>query len=99
MRFPYTTLFSSKDRPIVPVILEQQTRRRIIRGLLDTGADVTLLPYKVALDLGVSLGTQHKIGTATGQSISYRPGTITLELRTVSETVRWRAEVGFTAAQ
>jgi len=98
MRFPYSTLLSSRDRPIIPVLVEGLGLRRLIRGLLDTGSDVTLLPYRLALDLGVALGPSRQIGTATGQAVTYRLGHVTLELRSESETIRWRAEVGFTAA-
>ena len=98
MKFPYTMLGSSRDHPIVPVLIDQGRKRRLLLGLLDTGADVTLMPYRVSLALGVMLGPPNTVGTATGQQISYRPGAITLELRCALETVRWRAEVGFTAA-
>lgn len=98
MKFPYTILITPKDRPIIPVLLEQGGRRRLAHGLLDTGADVTLLPYRLALMLGVSLGQTARIGTATGQSVSYRLGTVTLEIRSLTDTIRWRAAVGFTAA-
>jgi hypothetical protein len=80
------------------VIVEHGGRRQVVIGLLDTGADVCLLPYRKSHELGVMLGAPRTIGTATGQSVSYRPGALTLEIRSATETVRWRAEVGFTAA-
>ena len=98
MNFPYTILLTPSDRPIVPVFLEQNDRRLLTHGLLDSGADTVLLPYRSALNLGVMLGPPRTIGTATGHLVSYRPGTITLELRCALETIRWRAEVGLTAA-
>ena len=98
MKFPYNFLRSSRGHPIVPVIVESGGRRQIVVGLLDTGADVCLLPYRKSLELGVSLGAPRTIGTATGQRISCRPGVVTLELRSTTETIRWRGEVGFTAA-
>lgn len=98
MRFPYTVVRSPKDRPIIPVFVERGDRRLIL-GILDTGADLTLLPYRVALELGVMLGRSQKISTATGQRIDYRPGKVCLEIRSRSETIRWRTEVGFTAAE
>ena len=98
MKFPYSFLRSPSGHPIVPVLMEQGGQRRLISGLLDTGADVTLIPYRHALGLGVVLGLPRTIGTATGQLVSYRPGMVTLELRSISEAIRWRSEVGFTAA-
>jgi hypothetical protein len=99
MKFPYAFLFGSRDRPIVPVLMQGTGLRRLIRGLVDSGSDVTLLPYRLALDLGVALGPPRQIGTATGQAVTYRAGQVILELRSETETYRWTAEVGFTAAQ
>lgn len=59
---------------------------------------MTLFPYQLALELGVRLGASGRIGTATGHAVKYRLGRVVLELRSVTETIRWQATVGFTAA-
>ena len=55
-RFPYTTVRNSLGeialRPILPVTLSYHGAVVEAQGLLDTGADVNVLPY----NLGISLG-------------------------------------------
>jgi hypothetical protein len=39
-------------RPFLPLSLSSQTRRVQVDGLLDTGADVNVIPFEIGLELG-----------------------------------------------
>jgi hypothetical protein len=85
-------------RPIVAVVIEGPGGRRLLDGLLDTGADRTLFPQREAKALGISLPppADGSIRTAGGLAIVYRLAEIVLEPRTSSSLVRWRTPVAFT---
>ncbi|MDX2264071.1 MAG: hypothetical protein NW215_03760 [Hyphomicrobiales bacterium] len=56
VRFHYTTvrnaLSETAVRPILPLTLSYRDTRIEAQGLLDTGADVNVLPYALGLSLG-----------------------------------------------
>lgn len=97
LRFPYMQLPGGILRPIIPVIVEGLTGKRILDGLLDTGCDRTILPQREAQAIGVRLpgSPDGAFTTAGGLSIAYRLADVVLELRSSGATVRWRATVAF----
>lgn len=55
-QFPYTSVRNVRGevglRPLLPLTLTYKDRKYETTGLLDTGADVNVLPYQLGLDLG-----------------------------------------------
>ena len=82
---------------MIPVILDGSTNKRIIDGLLDTGADRTVFPARQAQAVGVSLPTSidGTFQTAGGVSIPYRLADVVLELRSSGTSVRWKSTIAF----
>ncbi len=50
MRFPY----SAAGRPVLPVLLTLGSRSFSVEGLLDSGADINVLPWRVGEALGAT---------------------------------------------
>lgn len=98
MRYP-TTVRETIHRPIVLLHVESPPGGRHINvdALVDTGADVSLLPSSMAAQLGIELSAapQMPIGSPIGTSTTYRMSEVILELRRGPDIVRWRTNVGF----
>lgn len=98
MRFP--TLFRSHiARPIIAVQLESPNGDRVYSDvLIDTGADVTLMPMDLAdsLDIDLARSPEVALTSAIGGECRYRPSELILELRRFPEVIRWKTTVGFT---
>lgn len=62
-QFPYSAIQSNRGevvlRPLLPVSLIYGGNSRQITGLLDTGADVNVLPYHLGLELGAIWSEQN----------------------------------------
>ncbi len=85
-------------RPIVAVVLVGTNgKRRLLDGLLDTGADRTFFPIREAQAVGLTLSSvpDGTVKTAGGISIPYYLSEATLELRGDGNAVRWRTQVAF----
>ncbi len=80
--------------PIVLVQCHGPARSYLIRGLLDTGASMTLLPRAYMGKLGVIPEDRSRLVTAGG-AITARLATVDLELRSGRVAHRWSARVGF----
>src|SRR3954452_3400620 len=105
MRFPYqsylvrgigTTRYAMVHRPVISIRVIGPDGDDNLMGLVDTGADETLLPdYLIGL-LGVILasGDQAVIVGIDGGTVLVRYGTVDLEL----PDYRWSARVGFHAS-
>lgn len=73
VRFPYIAVQDARGaaslRPLVPMTISHHGFSVEAMGLLDTGSDVNVLPYKLGIDLGISWDDQ-KIGVTLGGNIS-----------------------------
>lgn len=56
LRLPYTPVKNNRNetslRPLLPIVLEHHGQSHHLTGLLDTGADVNVLPYSMGVILG-----------------------------------------------
>ena len=98
MQFP-TLLRSHIARPIIALHLEASNGMRVCSDVLvDTGADVTLMPVDLADSLNIDLTQlpEVTVTSAIGGECRYRPCEIILELRRIPEVIRWRTTIGFT---
>jgi hypothetical protein len=54
--FPYVSIGTGSDdimpRPFLPLVLGHQNQLKAVNGLLDTGADVNVIPFQIGLELG-----------------------------------------------
>jgi hypothetical protein len=69
-RFPYVPFQNARGelllRPMLPISLTHQNRSIQDSGLLDTGADVNVLPYRLGLELGVVWEAQRVLAGLSG---------------------------------
>ncbi len=91
---PWETGLQVIHEPIIPIRFIGPERTYIIRGLLDTGASMTLLPRSYLTKLGLRPGDRSKFRTASGQHDVWL-GALDLELRSGRASYRWSARVGF----
>ena len=98
LQYSFMRVSDEVVRPIIPVIFEGPRERNIQDGLLDTGADRTILPERQARRLGVTLPAEPDgiARAAGGGALEYRLAEVTIELRAAGQIVRWKASVGFT---
>ena len=75
LQFPYVTVRNSQSetalRPRLPLKLSYGNRSRDVSGLLDTGADVNVLPYRLGFDLGAVWDEQRTIVQLSGNLANY----------------------------
>lgn len=97
MRFP-TTVRDAIHRPIVMLHVASSSGRFVnVDALVDTGADVSLLPNSMAAKLGIELPVmpEYPIGSPIGSATTYRLAEVRLELRRPPDVLRWTTSVGF----
>jgi hypothetical protein len=104
LRFPYTLreVDPASDEeglqlvrePIVLVRFIGPLRAYMIRGLVDTGASTTLLPYHYMAKLGVEATGRGQFRTAGGM-LPARFGELDIEVGSGPTAQSWRARVGF----
>jgi len=105
MRFRYRSIvvavqdgdFLVIERPEIPLKLIGPHDSSIVRGLVDTGADYTILPTSVADSLGIPLRLAHGMDAKGfgGQRVALLEGEIVMELGSDDETIRWSDTVCF----
>lgn len=105
MRFPYSRReidplpgesgLQVIHEPIILVRFIGPDRSYLIRGLLDTGASLTLVPETYASRLGVVPGDRGKLSSAGGP-IGLSLAALDLELTKGRKSYRWSARVGST---
>jgi hypothetical protein len=73
------------------------TGEAIVRALIDTGADHTLLPISISRDVGAELFPQERDAAkgVGGHEIAVIPGRVQLELISDEESRAWDAVIGF----
>jgi len=82
-------------RPVIPIGITGEAGTAVFYGLLDTGADETLLPKKVADLIGIKANTSQTstVMSASGEmTVSY--GRVTIEIGHGRQKYRWGAIVG-----
>jgi Aspartyl protease len=104
MKFPYSerevdplpgeTGLQVIHEPIVLVRFIGPKRSYLIRGLLDTGASMTLVPRSYMTKLGIDPGERAKLGTAAGH-LNVSLGTLDIEIQSGRTVYSWTARVGF----
>jgi len=74
-QFPYVTVRNSQGevalRPLLPLILSYGNHSRNVSGLLDTGADVNVLPYRLGIELGAVWDDQQTAIQLSGNLANY----------------------------
>ena len=80
-RYSYVSIRNSAGeiswRPILPLTLQREERQFLARGLLDSGADVNVMPYQLGLQLGCDWDNQqHSIRLSGNLANSEAKGVI-----------------------
>jgi len=104
MKVPYSERYvdplpgeSGLQRFFEPMILVRAigpSRAYLIRGYLDTGASITILPRGYMSQLGIEQSERADLRTAGG-GLGVRIATVDLELNLGRRRIRWSARVGF----
>lgn len=82
-QFPYVSIQNSQGlvilRPQLPITLQYNNQQIEAYGLLDTGADVNVLPYQLGLDLGAVWDEQQTAVSLSGNLANYEARGIIIE--------------------
>jgi len=82
-RFPYTSIPSISGkillRPMLAIHLSADERSITTNGLLDTGADVSVLPFRLGTELGAVWENQRIIGGLSGNLANYQARGLVLD--------------------
>jgi len=83
--------------PALPLILQGPKAITRRMALVDTGADFTLLPHSLAIELGIAVERDRAIElSGVGHStIEASPANVSFELRQGNESVRWKGRAYF----
>ncbi len=84
-------------RPEIPVIVIGPSGNRSLLALVDTGADLTMLPRSVAGLVGAPVDDTIRwpVGGFAGEVVEASPGDVELEISDGLSFHRWRATVAF----
>lgn len=82
-------------RPVIPVRLIGTSAAAVFYGLLDTGADESLIPREIADFIGIEeISDQISTVLSASGEMPVHYGVMTIECGTEQEQYRWRAAVG-----
>jgi len=106
MKWPYHPYAVDKSRICPPGVVYRPEARLCVRGetgeahlraLIDTGADHTVLPISIALDVGAELFPEESDAAkgVGGHEIPIIPGHVQLELISDEGSQAWSAFIGF----
>lgn len=102
VRFPFVSVRNAQRetllRPLLPIALSYRGHAITASGLLDTGADVNVLPYPVGAQLGAVWDEQRTAITLSGNLAHYEARGIIVEA-TVGEFVPVRLAFAWTRAE
>lgn len=84
-------------RPVIPIQVRGLTGSASILGMLDTGADITLLPAELLPLIGTKfdLDQSVQISGVGGEPLTVQFAKVELSLNYRAELYRWTAQVGF----
>ncbi len=75
LRLPYTAVTDARGetalRPLLSIVLSQGPRAVEASGLLDTGADVNVLPYPLGVELGLNWDVLSPLAPPSGNLNRY----------------------------
>src|SRR5579883_2408180 len=107
-RFPYEKIQASPSfadpvpfiyRPTIPLTIYGLTKVYLTKGLLDTGAEETILPRSLLdgreLDPAIRMGEVDELRGADGRLFEVTYGTVDLAVKLRRKTYRWHAKVAF----
>ena len=74
-RFPYVSVKNVRGetalRPILPITLAYRSQTSSLSALVDTGADVNVLPYRVGIELGAIWDERKTVLELSGNLANY----------------------------
>ena len=84
-------------RPLVPVRIVGSSGTVEVLGLLDTGADTTILPWFLVQERGISVASDNRwrLRGVGNQVVSVSSGRVELQMGRGRSSLHWSAEVGF----
>lgn len=101
-QFPYVlqrdVQGNAGPQPLLPITLQYQFQAEAVLGLLDTGADVNVLPYRVGLTLGAVWDDQRTTVQLSGNLANYEARGILL-MATVANFAPVRLAFAWTQAE
>ena len=79
-------------RPEIPIHVVGSSDSGTYFGLVDTGSDNTILPLRIARDLGIPVRPAEgpPANVFGGYQVQLQVGEATFEIRDETETIRWR---------
>src|SRR3990172_481048 len=100
--FSYVSVHNARGevalRPLLPLSLQYGDQRRDVTGLLDTGADVNVLPFRLGLELGAIWESQQTAVRLSGNLANYEARGIILDA-TVAQLQSVRLAFAWTQAE
>jgi hypothetical protein len=96
MQFRYTEVKSGLYRPLLAIVVWGPSGPVWTDGLVDTGADYTLLTHDLTLRLGIdikSLTTEVHVQSATGHRLRCKILSLPIEVAKKPKRICWQAEV------
>ena len=72
MKFPYVR-YKIFYKPVVPVVFKCRSKNFFYQALIDTGADISIIPLEIALQLGIDLekSDEYPFGGICGSGVGY----------------------------